>query len=211
MKPLSLSRPILAANILIEYVSAMLAAKQQHIRGIYQLQNDPEYHEIAKLAAIPLLKRYPVRANKQQASTLENLLKTAIEYADRAKLLKLIAEKLTLKSLDVAQHVYWLATGLVVAPAQYESMIRKYVSDNITRINYLSVFLHDDFHSRQSSFPLPPNIIGYIVELLAPRSTPYWPNRKDSRVTRSMHEGDYVRSLLNRLSENPEIDSVEEG
>ncbi len=207
VKPLNFSRPVLAANVLIEYLSAMLAAKEQHIHGVYQLAHDPEYHEIAKLAAIPLLKIYPVRANKQQASTLENLLKAAIEYADRTKLLKLIAEKLTLKSLDIAQHVYWLATGLVVAPAQYEPMIRKYVSDNVTRINYLSAFLYSGFHSKQSSFPLPPNIIGMIVELLAPRSTPYWPERKDSIVTRAMHEGDYVRSLLNRLSENPDAES----
>jgi hypothetical protein len=209
VKPLSFSRPVLASNILIEYVSTMLAAKEQHIQGIYQLQHDPEYHEIAKLAVIPLLKIYPVRANKQQASTLENLLKAAIEYADRTKLLKLIAEKLTLKSLDVAQHVYWLATGLVLAPAQYEPMIRKYVSDNVTRINYLSAFLYNGFHSSQSSFPLPPNIIGYIVEILAPRSLPYWPERKDSTVTRSMHDGDYVRSLLNRLSENSDIESAQ--
>lgn len=208
VKPLSFSHPVLAANILIEYVSAMLAAKESYIYGIYQLQHDPEYHEIAKLAAIPLLEIYPVRANKQQSSTLEYLLKAAIEYADRTKLLKLIAEKLTLKSLDVAQHVYWLATGLVVAPAQYEPMIRKYVSNNVTRINYLSAFLYSGFNSNQSSFPLSPNIIGYIVELLAPRSTPYWPERKDSRVTRSMHDGDYVRSLLNRLSENSDIESA---
>jgi len=209
VKPLSGARPALAAKIFIEYVSAMLAAKEQHIHGIYQLAHDPEYHEIAKLAAIPLLEIYPVRANKQQASTLEHLLKAAIRYGDKDKLLALIAEKLSLKSLDIAQRVYWLTTGLVVAPAQYEPMVRKDVSGNVTRINYLSAFLYSGFHSRQPGFLLPPSTIGLIVELLAPRCTPHWPENEEGWVTRAMNEGDYVNSLLKRLSENPDAESAQ--
>lgn len=209
VKPLSSSRPTLTAEVFIEYVSAMLAAKEPHIHGVYQLAHDPEYHEIAKLAAIHLLEIYPVRANKQQASTLEHLLKAAIEHGDRARLLALIAEKLAHKSLDVAQRVYWLATGLVVAPAQYAPMVRKYVSGNVTRINHLSAFLYSGFHSRQPGFPLPPNTIGLLVELLAPRCTPRWPELTDTRVTRAMNEGDYVSSLLKRLSENPGAESAQ--
>lgn len=209
VKPLSGARPALAAKVFIEYVSAMLVAKEQHIHGIYQLAHDPEYHEIAKLAAIPLLEIYPVRANKQQASTLEHLLKAAIRHGDKDKLLALIAEKLSLKSLDIAQRVYWLATGLVVAPAQYEPMVRKDVSGNVTRINYLSAFLYSGFHSRQPGFLLPPSTIGLIVELLAPRCTPHWPENEEGWVTRAMNEGDYVNSLLKRLSENPDAGSAQ--
>ncbi len=209
VKPLSFSRPVMAANILIEYVNAMLVAKVQHIHGVYQLAHDSEYHEIAKLVVIPLLKKYPVRANKQQASTLECLLKAAIRYGDREKLLALMAEKLALKSLDIAQHVYWLASGLVVAPVQYEAMVRHYVSDNVTRINYLSTFLHSNFFTMQTGMILSPNIMSLVIELLAPRSTPHWPERQDSRVTRAMHEGDYVRSLIKRLSENPDEESAQ--
>lgn len=209
VKPLSLSRPVLTASVFIEYVSAMLTAKAQHIHGIYQLLHDPDYQENAKLTAIPLLEIYPVRANKQQTSTLEYLLKAAIEYGDRNRLLTLIAEKLTLKSLNVAQRVYWLATGLVLESTQYEPIVRKYVNSNVTRINHLSAFLYSGHQTTQSGFHLPPNIIGLIVELLAPRSTPHWTNSKDSRVTRSMHEGDYVRSLLNRLGENPDEESTQ--
>lgn len=211
VKPLSGARPTLATKVFIEYVSAMLAAKEQHIHGIYQLAHDPDYHEIAKLAAIPLLEIYPVRANLQQASTLEHLLKTAIEHGDKARLLNLISEKLAHapRSLDIAQRVYWLATGLVVAPEQYADMVRKDVSGNVTRINHLSRFLYSGFHSSQPSLPLPPATLGLIVELLAPRCTPYWPERKDSRVTQAMNEGDYVRSLLKRLSENPDAESAQ--
>ncbi|MCP4485760.1 MAG: hypothetical protein GY820_00255 [Gammaproteobacteria bacterium] len=209
VKPLSFSRPELTANIFIEYVNAMLKAKVQHIHGVYQLVHDPDYHEIAKLSAVRMLKIYPVRAKKQQASALEYLLKAAIVHGNRTSLLELITERLALKSLDIAQHVYWLATGLVVAPAQYESIMRKYVSDNVTRINYLSAFLYEDFGSQQLGLPLPPNTIGLIIELLAPRCTPYWPERGDTRVTRAMNDGDYVRSLINRLSENSNLENAQ--
>ena len=207
VKPLSCSRPALAAKVFIEYVSAMLAAKAQYIHGIYQLAHEPEYHEIARLAAIPLLEIYPVRANKQQASTLEYLLKAAIAHGDRARLLALIPEKLALKSLDIAQRVYWLATGLIVAPALYAAKIKKYVTGNVTRINHLSTFLYGGFHSQQPSILLPPSTLGLIVELLAPRCTPCWPERESSWVTPAMNEGDYVNSLLKRLSENPDAAS----
>lgn len=209
VKPLSCSRPVLAAKVFIEYVSAMLAAKEQYIHGIYQLAHEREYHEIAKLAAIPLLEIYPVRANKQQASTLEELLKAAIANGDKAGLLALIAEKLALRSLDIAQRVYWLAAGLVVAPAQYAAMVRKYVSGNVTRINHLSTFLYSGFHTQQPSLPLPPATVGLIVELLAPRCTARRPDSGGGWVTRAMNEGDYVNSLLKRLSENPDAESAQ--
>ncbi|MDX8400296.1 MAG: hypothetical protein R8K20_08625, partial [Gallionellaceae bacterium] len=210
VKPLSRSRPTLTANIFIEYVSAMLAAKEQHIHGVYQLAHDGDYHEIANLAAIPLLEFYPVRANKQQASTLEHLLKAAITHGDRAKLLALIEKKLALsaKSLDIVQRVYWLITGLIMAPAQYEITVRKYFSGNVTRINHLSGFICKGFSSRQIHFIFQPNTIGLMVELLAPRCSPYWPEHEDSWVTQAMHEGDYVNSLLKRLSENPDPESA---
>jgi hypothetical protein len=209
VKPLSFSRPDLTAKVFIEYLSEMLAAKVQFIYGVYQLAHDPEYGEIARLTAIPLLEIYPVRANKQQVSTLEALLKAAIRHGDKDSLRALIAEKLALKSMDVAQRVYWLATGLVVAPAQYEAVVRKYVIGNVTRINHLSAFLYSDSHSSRHGLPLPPDTIGLIVELLAPRCTPHWPERTDSWVTPAMNEGDYVNSLLKRLSENPDTESAQ--
>lgn len=207
VKPLSFSRAALAGQVIIEYVSAMLAAKVQHIYGLYQLAHDPKYHEIARLAAIPLLKIYPIRGIKQQTSSLEYILKAAIEYSDKLELLKLVTEKLVLKSMDIAQRVYWLATGLILAPAQYESEVSAYVSANVTRINYLSAFLYDGWRSDRLGYPSLPTTIGLIVELLAPRCTPHWP-RGGGFVTRAMNEGDYVRALIGRLGENPDEEST---
>ncbi len=208
VKQLNLSRPIMAANILIEYVSAMLVAKQQYIQGVYQLAHDPEYHEIAKLAAIPLLKIYPVRANRRQVSTLECLLKAAIVCSDRDKLLALMTEKLRFKSLDIAQHVYWLASGLFTDLTRYEPVARRYVNNNVTRINYLSAFLYNNTGSWEP-IPLTLNITGLIVELLAPRSALNGANRSDWTSTPTMQEGAYVHSLIKRLSEDPDEKSTQ--
>lgn len=209
VKPLSCSRPALAAKVFIEYVSTMLAAKEQYIHGIYQLAHELEYHEIAKLTAIPLLKIYPVRANKQQASTLKYLLKAAIANGDKARLLALITEKLILKSLDIAQRVYWLTSGLIIAPAQYAAKVKKYVGGHVTRINHLLTFLYSGFNSHQLSVSLPPATLGLIVELLAPRCAPYWSEGTGSCVTPAMNERNYVYSLLKQLSENPDAESTQ--
>ena len=209
VKPLSLARPELTSRVIIEYASAMLTAKVQYIHCLYQLTHDPEYHEIARITAIRLLKIYPARSSKNQVSSLESLLKAAIQYAEKSKLLELISEKLTLKSLDIAQRVYWLCSGLILEPSQYETMVRSYLRSNVTRINHFSHFLYGGLGSHQSNYSLQPSTIALVIELLAPRCTPYWPERSDSLVTSAMNEGDYVRGLVNRLAENPD-DKIQE-
>lgn len=204
VKPLSLSRTTLCAQITIEYVRTMLAAKVQNIYGLYQLAHDPKYEDIAKLTTISLLTSYPVRSIKEQLSNLEHLLKASISYSDRVILLQLVADKLALKSMDVAQRAYWIITGLILDPAKYEPTVRKYFKGNVIRINYLSSFLYDGLGSHTPSYSLQPSSISLIIELLAPRCSPQWPERSDGRVTNAMNEGDYVRGLVNRLAENPD-------
>lgn len=90
IKPLSLLNESLTAQVFIEYVSAMLAGKKQHIHGVYQLAHDDDYQEIARLAIIPILNKYPVRGTIQQAVNLEYLLKAAIKHMPKNELLPLI-------------------------------------------------------------------------------------------------------------------------
>ncbi len=55
IRPLTLSRPRLAAAMMIQYVSAMLTGKVQHITGLYQLAHDSDYRQIASQVVLPLL------------------------------------------------------------------------------------------------------------------------------------------------------------
>lgn len=203
LKSLCRSKSQLVARLFSEYVSALLATKSQYIHGLHNLAYDEDFQEIAKLTVISLLDKYPVRGYKDHISHLHYLLEAAIANADKAKLLALVEKKRTCKGMDQAQRIFWLATGLVIAPNKYEEEIREIVGTNTERIDRLSRFLYPSFASKMyDRYELPISTKRLLIELLAPRCQPIWP-RGGGLVTRSMEERDYVRSLLNNLAANP--------
>ncbi len=207
VKPLSLSHQDLTAKVLIAYVGAMLTGKKQHIHGLHQLAHDDDYQQIAKLTVIPLLNKYPVSGSKPQASHLEYLLKAAINQAEKADLLALVEKKLAYKGMNIAQRIYWVATGLIIEPAIYELLIRKEVNGKKIRINYLSSFLCFDWPIKDERYALPVSTIRMLIELLGPGCSPH---RETGAgwVGRAENERDYVWSLLNKLSNKPTEDSA---
>lgn len=209
LKSLCRSKPQLVARLFSEYVSTLLAAKSQFIHGLHNLAYDEEFREIAKLTALPLLNKYPVRGYKDHVSHLHYLLEAAIENSDKAQLLALVEKKPAYISMDLAQRIYWLATGLVIEPHRYEVAIRETVGINPERINRLSQFLYPSFASKMyDRYDLPISSKRLLIELLAPRCQPIWP-RGGGTVTRSMEERDYVRYLLNNLAESPSQEATQ--
>ncbi|MDO8844036.1 NACHT domain-containing NTPase [Methylicorpusculum sp.] len=207
LKSLCRSKPQLVARLFLEYASTLLAAKSQFIPGLHHLAYDQEFREFAKVTAIPLLNKCPVRGYKDHISHLHYLLEAAIANSDKAQLLTLVEKKLTCKGMDQAQRIFWLATGLVIEPESYEAAIRETVGTNTERINRLSQFLCPSFASKMyDRYDLPISTKRLLIELLAPRCQPVWP-RGGGIVTRVMEERDYVRFLLNNLAANSAEDA----
>lgn len=208
LKSLCRSKPQLVSRLFLEYVSTLITAKSQLIHGLHNLAYDQEFQEIAKLTAIPLLNKYPVRGYKYHISHLHYLLEAAITNADKTRLLVLVEKKQACKGMDQAQRIFWLATGLVIEPDRYEAAIRETVGTNTERITRLSQFLNPSFASKMyDRYDLPISTKRLLIELLAPRCQPVWP-RGGGTVTRAMEERDYVRSLLNHLAANPGEDAA---
>lgn len=189
VKPLSLARPELTTQVMLEYVSTMWGAKVSFIYGLYQLAYDADYAPIAKLVVLPLLRNYSVRNTEDQLSNLNYLLEAAIKYIEQTELLQLVKEKLAFKSMNVSQRVYWLATGLILKPSTYESKIREYVDNKIECINHLIKFVNTKTLELSS--------MAIIIELLAPHLS----------ATSIMSETDYVNGLINQLAQNSQEES----
>jgi len=208
LKSLCQSRPDLVSHLFTDYVIALLAAKSQFIHGLHNLAYDQDFQKIAKLTVMPLLNKYPVRGYKDHVIHLHYLLDAAIANINRQELLTLIEKKLACKGMDLAQHIYWLAAGLVIAPEVYEAKIKQTVLGKSERINRLSYFLYPSFASKMyDRYDFPVSTKGMLIELFAPRCNPVWP-RGGGVVTRAMEERDYVRYLLNSLADNPSEDSA---
>lgn len=197
-------RPALVADVLLAYALPMLRAKKEHVAGLYQLANNDDYAEVARIALPKLLENFPLRASANQlAYMLAPLLKGALYYFDRETLAALIARKLELGSIDKAQRVYWLSYGLLLAPDVYEVSLFQYVGKSVARREYLANFLYNGHGERRlPDWASPPeSTLGRLIELLAPDCSPERPTG-EHWVSPAMHTADMLRAFISRLGGN---------
>ena len=207
LKSLCHSKPELVAMLFTDYVTVLLAAKNQFIHGLHNLAYDPDFQKITQITVIPLLKQYPVRGYKNHADHLHHLLDAAITNLDKEELLTLIEKKLSSTSMDLTQQIYWLATGLIIAPDVFEAKIRATVLGKNERINHLFNFLYPSFASKMyDRYDFPLSTKRMLIELFAPCCDPVW--LRHFKVTRITEERDYVRYLINSLADNPSEESA---
>ena len=98
-----------------------------------------------------LLGKFPPRAESKKLETLDSLLWMALAYSDRSALLDLVATRLALKSMGVAQRVRWLAAGVVAAPDTYGARLEEFVRVGQRRVRALAAF----FRSCDALAPVP--------------------------------------------------------
>lgn len=135
------SCPELVADVLVRCATALIRAGNEHIPGLYELAHMKNHARVARSASLPLLRAFPVRCTQKQIEALDNLLWAALQHADRGSLDEIIDGKLSRKSMNVAQRVHWLATGVVVSPQTYGQQLENFVGGRDSRIGQLVAFL----------------------------------------------------------------------
>ncbi|MEJ1471929.1 MAG: hypothetical protein RPU59_12815 [Candidatus Sedimenticola sp. (ex Thyasira tokunagai)] len=191
-------RPVLVAEVLVDYAEATLKSKQGYINSIYSLARDPDYRKVSVYAVPALLEHFPVSAKANQLNHLEHLLKSALRYR-MEQLPTLIDKKVTLKSMGVAQKVYWLTAGMLLNSERYEAALWNYIGSYSRRANHISRFLSEDFGELDKYYQPSVNTIGKLIELLAQHADFEW-SSGGGLVTTAMRKGDYIRALVSRLS-----------
>ena len=200
------ARPSLVADVLIEYAGATLKARQDSVSGIYPLAHDAEYRGVAKLAVLPLLAAFPVRAKSTQLSNLEYLLKAALRYSVEG-FAELIDKKLTVKAMDVAQKVYWLTAAMLLDPPKYETLLWQHIGRNWIRANHLCAFLDDRFNGISNDYILSTGTLGKLIELLSPHAEF---ERMSGFVTGPMQRGESIRGMVTRLGAQATEEAAQE-
>lgn len=136
-KRLLASYPDIVSDTFVRYV-------RSQIRGgsppglLYELVFDQDYIKVARLASLPLLEAFPVRCTKSQLLGLRCLLWAALLHCEQGPFLELIERKLGYSSMNVAQRVYWLATGLLASPTSYHEKLESYTAGNERRTRNLA-------------------------------------------------------------------------
>ena len=134
------TRPEAVAEVQVQIAVSEFRRGSEHVSHLWGLAHDKDHAEVARHAVLPLLRAFPTRCKLKQLRALDHLLWAAIGYADQTLLRRVIENKLARTSINVAQHVHWLAAGAVVSPATYDGPLENYVKGRENRIRELAEF-----------------------------------------------------------------------
>ena len=194
-------KPNLVADACTMYMQARLKSRKEYLHGVYPLAHDIKYQEVAMRVVPAVLTSFPHRARLTQLSALEYLLKAALRYLNKAELNVVIQARLRLKSLDVAQRIYWLAAGVILNADTYLDALTKYVAGKEIRIGHLGAFLYREQGESGYLGDLSTHTTTRLVEIIAPSCKP--DRHSSGWVTADMNRADLVRNWINNLAANP--------
>jgi hypothetical protein len=200
--------PELVSKVLITYASESFKAQKEYVDGIYPLASNAAYTKVARLSVPTLLISFPTRNRANQLSQLNSLLRSALKY-EMPELPAIVAKKLKLKSLDPGQRVYFLITGMLIDPKQYEQELWDFVGESWQRIQHISDFLGSRLSDLPMDFTLSANTFGKLIEIQTPFAEVDWP-MGGGAVSQAMNLGDHVKGLIGKLTALGTSDSLEE-
>ena len=204
-------RPRLVADVLVRVVQSRLQVGGDMCLGVVELSKDKNYKPVAGYAVIPLLESFPTASVSGKLNVLRLLLHAARRNVAASSLQQIIETKLCIRSMGIAQRVYWLCTGLLIAPASFTGRLRQALTGRSRerRIRRLAEFLHDDGGPMIDALDVP--ALQLLIESLGFSFRPYyWPDDdSQERDTGAHHTAKLVDSLINVMASIPSQDATE--
>ena len=192
-------RPDVVSDVLIEFVRSEIRRGEEHFSEAHELAFSKEHAEVARLASLTLLELFPVRCTLAQLRSLNFLLKAALLHCKRESFEKLIERKLSLRSLNIAQRVYWLATGFLASPALHRETLKTLVSGHERRIRHLAEFLNTSPATLFDRFDV--QDLELLIRLLGSSYRPY-------SSSSDFEKSDLINWLVQRLASLPSPDAT---
>lgn len=202
-KQLLAQRPEVLVKVMPPLISQQIAAKSEHIEGLYGLARDPDYATVAQQIVPQLIANFPIKASQKQLKGLRLLVVAVLTHLDQPTQLTLIAKKLNTKGMDVAQQAYWLTAGTLLEPELYIERMRQFSNKTQARTSHVFAMVHE-LRAFSSTAKLPITTQSLLVGLLGPRCSRKATHSGAYTVTPEMEMGDYVAGLISNLSNNPD-------
>ena len=194
----------IVADVLVRYASAKLRSGSSSVNGLYELAHDNSYIKVTPLAVFEILRAFPVRCNNSQLQALSYLLLAASHHCELKKMyIELIDKKLSYRSMNVAQHIYWLVAGVLVLPEVYRRKLKTFTAMNERRIRFLAEAVVSQFYnSRMTSQNLDVLTLRFLIRVMG---TSYSPFKSEDAgwVTPAMNAANCVRAFINRIATVP--------
>lgn len=197
--------PETVADVLVRCAATILRSGKHDYSIVYQLHME-DHARVARHAAIPLLRGFPLRCTAAQLRNLDDLLHATHRYADRRSFLALIAERLSLPSMTVAQRVHWLAMGVIVRPDCYLDPLNEFIQRRERRISHLAEFL---LRAGPTIDELTVAALKYYISLLGSTVGRWISRDSDIRETESSRVAPCIYEMIQRLAILPDPEASE--
>ena len=199
------SRPVLVADVLVQCALPAIRANKEYIPELYRLVHHESYARVAAHASPRLLASFPLRCSLRQLETLDELLWAALQHADRTALQALMEEKLSRRSLNLAQRIHWLAAGTIMAPGTYLEPLERLVNDRDDRIRKMAAFFAPDESLPFLVESLDARTLQNLISLMA---RTFEPIESGGWVTAEMRAAEQVDRLIRRLASLADDDAA---
>lgn len=191
------SDPDLVAGVLIK--SARRALRYDvDSSALYRLHDD-HHRAVADIAIIPVLRSYPTRVAAKRLRLLASLLGIAFARCP-AGVGALVRTKLSAKSMDIAQRMYWLSAGLLTGQSDYLRLLQDALNagDERRSRHVATFFTAGDWWGHVQN--LSPAALGLLVRSVGSSYGPVYrePGRTYA-VTQPMESEGLVRRWIDQL------------
>lgn len=191
------SDPDLVAGVLIK--SARRALRYGiDSSALYRLHDD-DHRAVADIAIIPVLTSYPTRVAAKRLRLLASLLGIALARCP-AGIAALVRTKLSAKSMDVAQRMYWLSAGLLTGHSDYVRGLQDALNagDERRSRHVAAFFSAGDWWGHMQN--LSPAALGLLVRSVGSSYGPVYRERgRTYWVTQPMESEGLVRRWIDQL------------
>lgn len=206
MRTLVTRRPELVARALRSFWAVHLQRHSQYVPGVHDLL-DEHMAEVARLVAVPLLRKFPACREEP----LRVLLLAGMKASPIHSLLAAAREALSRRNLRGIQKIFWLATAFLLQPARYETSLARYARrKSVDGAATLLTFLHPSPTEQHSpSRVLATDAMVTLVRLFGPVFPPEALSGSGWLGLESRGRGaGSVQSLIDHLKKAPSSEST---
>lgn len=168
-------RPELVSEILIKRIRFQMRKGEEFLTDSHELAFSDTHSKVARLAVLPLLKSFPIRCATRRLPALGQLLAAALLHCEPRELKKLLEVKLgesKTENMNVGQHVYWLAAGLLISCRTYHARLESYLRGDERRIRYFVGFVGQGDGSPEWEALLVGSALESVIKLIGPFAGP---------------------------------------
>ena len=148
LDPILIHQPEVVAKSLVQAFRATIRKDTAHFIDLHRLADDPSYSEIARIAVPQLIDAFPHRCKVKQLKVLKQIFVAALKHCEKDAFLVQVEKRLSLKSLNTAQRVYWLAARTLSQPQSALEPLAKVLSGGRgeRQTTHLAAFLTEELN-----------------------------------------------------------------